>query len=325
TQTTIPDTEPPIGSVVINRCTTTNQGAIYTTSPNVLLALSASDNQSSVTSYRTSVDGTNYSDWFNYTTAASANLGSSDGEKTIYVQFKDGAGNLSEVYTDTIILDTNAGSDYGLSVNDGALWTNTTAVSLTIPAQAGTAEMQVSNDGGFQDVEWEPYTLYKDWQITSFGSNVLPRTVYVRFRDVAGSTSSTFQDDIILDITAPVSEITEVRLSAAYGPDRSAISTKATGATVPIMVRWAGTDDLSGVKWYDIQVRTAEGAWADWLAQTTETAAVYQVKPGQVYYFQSRAQDNAGNWEEYPGGEGYRSIKIYTIRLPALLKTQRTR
>lgn len=41
-----------------------------------------------------------------YTAGKSWALSSGDGSKTVYVKFKDGAGNWSQVYSDTITLDT---------------------------------------------------------------------------------------------------------------------------------------------------------------------------------------------------------------------------
>ena len=70
--------------------------------------------------------------------------------------------------------------------------------------------MQVSNDGGFFEAQWEPYRLHRDWQITSYGSTTLPRTVYIRYRDTVGTMSFTYQDDIILDVTAPSAELAQL-------------------------------------------------------------------------------------------------------------------
>ena len=103
--------------------------------------------------------------------------------------------------------DSTVSAAYTLSINTGDLFTNTTAVELTISANPGTADMQVSNDGGFAGIPWEPYTSRKDWTITQFGSYVIPRVVYARFRDVGGTVSGTVQDDVILDITPPTGTV----------------------------------------------------------------------------------------------------------------------
>lgn len=70
-----------------------------------------------------------------------------------------------------------------------------------------TVEMMVSNDGGFAGAQWEAYKASKDWEITQYGSYVIPRVVYVRFKDVNGKISTTYQDDIILDVNAPIGTV----------------------------------------------------------------------------------------------------------------------
>jgi hypothetical protein len=276
---TLVDTENPVGSVIINKGTTTGQGALYTTSPNVILALSTNDSQSGVTSFRLSTNGTDYSSWYNYVQAPSANLGSGDGLKTIYVQFRDAVGNISSAYTDTIILDTHAGSEYGLSINAGATWTNSTAVTLTIPSQVGTAEMQVSNDGGFAGAQWEPYSLYKDWQIISYGSYVIPRTVYVRFRNTVGSTSGGFSDDIILDVAAPTGSVSIVGVSGSAARNNLAVT-----------LVLSATDDVSGVAGMLISNRS------DFVGATWEpyaTSRTWTLGGNNTVYV--RFKDNASN------------------------------
>jgi hypothetical protein len=47
----------------------------------------------------------------------------------------------------------------------------------------------------------------KNWEITQFGSSILPRIVYVRYKDVNETLSATYQDDIILDTTAPTGTV----------------------------------------------------------------------------------------------------------------------
>jgi len=91
-----------------------------------------------------------------------------------------------------------------VSVNLGALFTSQTAVVLSLSALSGLTEMQVSNDGGFASAIWEPIRPTRVWQITIHGNYVIPRTVYVRMRDAAGTIVGPFQDDIILDVTPPV-------------------------------------------------------------------------------------------------------------------------
>ena len=81
-----------------------NGGAARTKHRTVNLALSASDPEpgTGVDAMRFSNNGLTWSTWEPYTTSKTWTLSSSYGTKTVYVQFRDGAGNASEVATDAI-------------------------------------------------------------------------------------------------------------------------------------------------------------------------------------------------------------------------------
>jgi hypothetical protein len=69
-----------------------------------------------------------------------------------------------------------------------------------------------------------------------------------------------------------------------------------------VVVRWGGTDDVSGLAAYDVQVRRLpDGGWTDWQSGATVGEAVF-VPPGPgAYAFRARARDWAGNvqpWRE---------------------------
>ncbi len=65
-------------------------------------------------------------------------------------------------------------------------------------------------------------------------------------------------------------------------------------------LEWDGADDLSGVASFDLQVKTGDGAWADWLTGTTDKTAVFSGEDGKRYAFRCRARDTAGNVGSYP-------------------------
>ena len=307
---------PPTGGVTVNRGMITGEGAFDTCTSRVILALEAQDSASGVRAYRVGVDGVGFQTWNDYVAAPTANLGSGDGLRTVLVQFRDGTGNVSAVYTDTIMVDTSAGSESGISINRAALWTNSTAVSLTLPSKMGTAEMQVSNDGGFFEAQWEPYRLHRDWQITSYGSTTLPRTAYIRYRDTVGTMSFTYQDDIILDVTAPNAELAQLvpaQLVPSEGIRGHAL------AAVPIAVHWTGSDDLSGVRWYNVQVRSDITKWLDWLTETPSTTQVYEARPGRHYCFRVQAEDNAGNLGLYSDQKCTNVVGSYTNQFLPLI------
>jgi hypothetical protein len=108
------DNIPPTGQISIN------SNSAFTNIASVTLTLSASDPngvpQMCISNTATCSSGS----WEAYTTSKAWTLPSGDGEKTVYVWFKDSAGNLNETpYSDMIILDTTAPSNGTLSATAG--------------------------------------------------------------------------------------------------------------------------------------------------------------------------------------------------------------
>ncbi len=95
------DTASPSGSIKINN------NASYTAQSDVVLMLSASDSSSGLSEMMFSNDNSNWSSAETYSTAKTWSLSFGSGKKTVYVKFKDTAGNWSSVYSDTIIVDTS--------------------------------------------------------------------------------------------------------------------------------------------------------------------------------------------------------------------------
>jgi outer membrane protein assembly factor BamB len=140
----VSDTTPPTGSVSIN------SGSSYTKSTSVTLGLSASDPDDSVAQMRFSNDGSSWSSWESYATSKPWTLATSDGAKTVYVQFKDSAGNPSVSYSDGIILDTVAPSGSITSHTDGAI-ENSGSFSVSGSASdvsSGVQKVEISVDSG---------------------------------------------------------------------------------------------------------------------------------------------------------------------------------
>lgn len=121
-----------------------NSGASSTSSATVTLAISATDSVG-VTGYYASETSTapsaTASGWTaitsttSYSADASFTLSSGDGTKTVYVWFKDAAGNVSAVASDTITLSTPTANDFvGTwkgSYSNTIVYTGTTTVAET--------------------------------------------------------------------------------------------------------------------------------------------------------------------------------------------------
>ncbi|MFQ3661545.1 MAG: hypothetical protein SNJ69_04020 [Chloroflexaceae bacterium] len=68
-------------------------------------------------------------------------------------------------------------------------------------------------------------------------------------------------------------------------------------------ITWGGTDDLSGIATYDVQVRILpRGGWTDWRRDVETTTAWFGPDEGKHFAFRVRARDRAGNVQPWPEG-----------------------
>jgi len=93
------DKTAPTGSFTINN------GATYTNKTTVALRLSAMDATSGIAEMRLSNDNVTYTDWQIYVQFKPWILQEVDGVRTVYLQLRDSARLISQVYSQTIILD----------------------------------------------------------------------------------------------------------------------------------------------------------------------------------------------------------------------------
>lgn len=129
------DTVKPSGTVKING------GAAYTKSSSVNLSLSATDPtpSSGLASMRFKNDSSSWSSWEPYATSKSWTLRKANGLRTVYVQYKDRAGNIATTALDRIKLDTTKPTITGMSPKPGS---NTMDTTPTIKA---TVEDNMTN------------------------------------------------------------------------------------------------------------------------------------------------------------------------------------
>lgn len=129
-----------------------------------------------------------------------------------------------------------------VTINNGAGFTNDPAVELSIRHPAGATHAFLSNDGGFLAPESAPVNQSGryQWRLAETGQERLPKTVYVRFGGLGGTSAVTFTDDIILDQTAPT--ISQATLGGASS------SAARAAALRRFTLRTRARDNASGVK-----------------------------------------------------------------------------
>ena len=173
-----------------------NSGATYCTSRNVTITLNSADTASMCFSN----DNSSFSGWEAYASSKSWTVPDGDGTKTMYVKYKDEAGNISTAVSDTIILDTTAPSG-SVTINDGATHCNSLNISLSLTS-SDAAYMCFSNDN-ISYSAWENYAASKSLTLSEGDGT---KYVYVKYKDAVGNIA-TVSDSIILDSAGPLGPI----------------------------------------------------------------------------------------------------------------------
>ncbi len=193
------DTTVPTGHIVIGN------GAIFTTTPNVYLALSAQDLNGVKKMHIGNNDNLTNVTWENFAANKSWTLASNDGVKTVYVEFQDVNGLVSRTYSDNIILDTTAPQG-SILINDNATYAAISEVHVTLKAtdKNGVAKMRVSTNETFEGSNWGPFTNTLSLTLPSGDGE---KWVFAQFIDSAG-LSKTVKDSIVLDTIKPTGSLT---------------------------------------------------------------------------------------------------------------------
>lgn len=192
------DKTKPTGSVLING------DQMVTGSPSVMLNLTYSDpkvanytsdtadDASGVVKMRISNNGSTWTNWLEAKESYAWTLDPEGfGEKNVYVQFRDEAGNISTSISDDIkyyLVDTQ-GPKVALRINSGTPVTHNREVGLEIKAEddlssADMMQMCFSNDYN-KWTSWEDYSPYKTWELSSGDGD---KKVYVKVKDASGNT-----------------------------------------------------------------------------------------------------------------------------------------
>ena len=245
------DTTPPspAGSVAIKG------GSAHSATHNVPVSVAATDAGSGVSLVRLSnssavtsgvlTSGSNFS----YMPSVPWVLPAGDGLKTVYVQWRDAAGNWSGVTSDTITLDKTAPTGT-VAINGGAAATSTRNVTLNLSASdgagaSGVNSVLISNSTDFTGVTPVAYAASLPWTLSAGDGT---KTVYVKFVDAVGNTSASPVSDTIALNAPPTGTV-------LINGGKAGTKTTAVSLTFPntssdvIQVRAASPGFVGGEPW----------------------------------------------------------------------------
>lgn len=169
-----------------------------------------------------------------------------------------------------------------IMVNNGALSTNSTIVTLTLNASAiqpnipSPAWMCIQNSNQTA-VIWEPYSTSKIWNLTS-GDGF--KMVYFRIRSGSNNTVSQPQFAVILLDTTPPS------LNITSPPNDTILDSSS------LQVNWSTRDMASGLNCSEVSLDNGE-----WIIVGNRTTYDFTGLAYGNHTIAIRAVDNAGNFE----------------------------
>jgi hypothetical protein len=276
------DTAAPSGTIDING------GDAFTNNTTVNLTLNADDPSpgSGVAEMRFSEDGTTWSEWELFATSKLWTVSSGDGQKIVYVQFKDAAGNESATAQDTIGLETvDPTTTHTHSPAPNANGWNNSDVSVTLNATdnggSGVKQISYSVNGG------EPIMVQQSSvqiPVTDEGET----TISYHATDNAGNAEAQQTFTVKIDKSAPDATIT----SGPSGP---------TNDTTPTF-SFGGSDNLTtsssllfSYKVVANGVAPESVAWSEYSSSTSATFGDTTGLGEDSYTFYVKVKDQAGN------------------------------
>jgi PKD repeat protein len=105
---------------------------------------------------------------------------------------------------------------------------------------------------------------------------------------------------IYFDANDPIeTNISKFTLDLAL-PESQVMSLDAETTDTLVLLEWAGTDDESGVRFYDVYYSKDDSEYIRWRSRTSLTSDYFKAEPESYYRFFSVAVDSVGNEEPIP-------------------------
>jgi hypothetical protein len=198
----------------------------------------------------------------------------------------DAAPQVSRTFS---ILPSPPSGEPGVSVNNGASYSNAKNVTLNLIWPEYADSVRISNDGGFAASKTLTKALAAtvDWELDDSVRGIYAKVVYVRFNG-AVDTTKTYTDDIILDAMAPTVETSTASI---------------TKSSLDLFLK--ASDDITGVNTVEIRngAKTVVRKYSNKLAipledlsLTLSTSSLQKSATTSIYI---RVSDNAENWSAW--------------------------
>ncbi len=139
-----------------------------------------------------------WSIWVPYATNVDWTLSSGDGQKTVYGQCRNAAGETSPIAYDYVTLDTHQGDKISIEIDNGDDWTNTRSVKLGLYCYAADSCRYKNENDDWSG--WESYKTSKSWTLSSSKGD---KTVYYNCKDNQGYDLGTAEADITYSTKSP--------------------------------------------------------------------------------------------------------------------------
>ena len=287
---TVDVTPPTLNSVIVN------SGASYTNNSTFAVFVDAvSEGGLQMSLYRLYIDGTSsWSPWVAFSANPTPNITTGDGPKTIYVKLKDEAGNVCAYKYDSITLDTVAPVISSFSINNNALVTGTTGITLNSSVSDATSYVQYMKMANGSDGFSGNYTYSssRSWSL-SWGYGT--KKVRVIYTDAAGNSTAETYDSIF------------------YGAPSILTATKGATSNGSITVQFNtyGNELAAGTNEYVLEYATTEAGAktekiriSDPSTSTTQTFATGALQ----YLFVRMYNSDVGGYSSYSAYQiGYSS------------------
>jgi len=277
------DTTPPTGGTV-----SINSGSSYTKTTAVTLSLSASDNVG-VTGYYIAesviTPSLSASGWKSLIASASHTLSTGDGSKTVYVWYKDAAGNVSATVSDSITLDTTAPA---VTISNPTLNDTYSTTSSTISI-SGSASDSAS---GIKTVAWSSNkggsgaaSGTTSWSIGSIGLYSGTNVITVTASDNAGNIGT---DTITITNTSGTTPTVTTGSATAITASSATLNgtVNANGVASTVWFEYGTTSGSYGSK-------TASQSVSGTSSVNVSTTLI-GLSAGKTYYYRIAGQNSAG-------------------------------